>query len=110
MNLVWIYTTTGIENIPYEQLSEILSNRHGSLKVKSVSKGLIILNDNRIIKCAIEYFIRPDSVGNKKIKAANQCYYDQKSLGITGVTNYDCANCIRRCIQMKLSGELVRRI
>lgn len=113
MDLVTMYLSTGIEGIPYDRLARILEGSDDKIEVKSVSAGIIILSNNKVIKCAENYFTKPGDPGlnKKKLKSANNmCFYTQVSLGLTGkVNNYRCVECLQQCLLMKNSGELVRK-
>lgn len=106
MNLTDRYFRLGIEGIPATQLQRILMGTD-SVKVKLKSNGIIMLNNNRVIKCVSEYYGRSNQPKMKKM--SNQCFAAQQSLGLEGISSYDCARCHIRCIDMQEQGHLFRK-
>jgi hypothetical protein len=108
MNLVYLYYERGIEGYPTGQLLNIL-NGQDIVKVKMSTNGMVLLDNNKMIKCVSNYYMTPSGAFAKKSKMSNDCYYTQKDLGITGVGNYKCLQCHTNCINMFNDGFLNRK-
>jgi len=108
MNIVIRYLGIGIEGIPLNQFKNILEDKSG-ISVKTIGKGMLILSDNKLIKCVNNYYATREMKPTSKIKASNQCYYTQKDLDIKGIANYSCKDCHLRCINKQENKELVLR-
>jgi hypothetical protein len=108
LNLVRLYLGAGIEEIPLAQLESILRNNN-SVKVRIASQGMIMLSTKKVIKCVKEYYRTPEGHVASKKNISNRCYYVQKELGITNVSNYDCVHCHLKCIEMDGNKTLLCR-
>lgn len=108
MELIAAYLKTGIEEIPYKRLHDIL---YGSdaVKVKTVAGGMMVLSNNKVIKCASIYYKPPGEVEAPKKNFANNCFFAQKYLNIRGINNYECVRCHSACLKKYEDKELKRR-
>lgn len=101
MNLINLYLSSGIENIPIEVLERILNDQY-SCKVMTALKGMLLLSNQTLIKCVDKYYEKSniDLSTTKKIKSTNECFHKHKMLGIENVKPYDCKECHKQCINL----------
>jgi aldehyde:ferredoxin oxidoreductase len=110
MDLVTLALSKRIGNIEDNVLEQVLMDTHASLRLKKSGQGMLMLNNNAIIKCAGIYYRNPNAP-DKKVKHNNtalQCHYVQETLEIVGIDVYQCSQCHLRCIQKRKRKELRR--
>lgn len=108
MNLVTLFNQRQIVGISEGTLRLILEDRFPEIHVKKSGNGLIMLSNNKIIKCVQEYYTVP---GKKKIQHSgiSKCYKVQQEIGVLEeVSLNDCTRCHLACMRKKRQGELVR--
>lgn len=106
MNLVTRMLGIGIEGMSTTQLKSIL-NGADPIKVQMSNGGMMMLTNQRIVKCVINYYGRRNMPAMKKM--SNQCFATQQALNITGVNNYSCASCHMKCMDMHDNKEIYRK-
>jgi hypothetical protein len=108
MELITEYLRSGIEEIPYKLLLDILDNKD-TVKVKTVASGMMVLSNNKVIKCASNYYKPAGETVALKKNFANNCFFAQKYLNMHGISNYECVRCHRMCLEKLEAKELKRR-
>lgn len=106
MNTMDLLRGPMIENISFEELSQVLlTPLSGNVSVRTKRNGLIVLTDNRIVKCVSEYY---QPVGEKPIKAsgANPCHKIHKGFAINNVPANSCELCHLQCMAKQKEGLL----
>jgi hypothetical protein len=107
MDLIFKYINRGIEGYTDDELKRILFSEH-VVTVKNVANSVMLLSNDRIIKCAAEYYASETGVIVKRKKVTNECFFIQKTLGIKSVANYDCKTCHMECLRMKRENKLIK--
>ena len=111
MNLVdFVITNTNIEGIPNDEFKENLLRGNYAL-----ASPLIRMN-NKLIRCAIEYYQAKDPNHNtglatkKSPKNTQECFQNLLYLGEDSSMTYHCDNCHLRCLEKMSDGTLARRM
>lgn len=110
MDLITLMLSRRIGNLEERDWEKVLAGTHESLNIKKSGQGMLMLNNNVIIKCVIDYYRQP-SDPNKKIKHSNaalKCHYVQENLNIVGLDAYQCELCHLRCLNRKKTHDLIR--
>lgn len=109
MNLVTLLSRKNIEGLSEGELVSIL-NKNSHIKIKSARNGLIVLDNNKIIKCVREYYKDPKGKPlSKSGDPVSKCFYTQQEFGLSNdVSIGDCESCHLACLNKKNKGKLVR--
>lgn len=107
MNLTQIYLHETIEDMQLITLKSILEGKDNNIRVRNESPAMILLNNNKIIKCVGDYYKTSTDKKRSKLKSSNECYDTQTLLEIKGVANYNCNKCHLKCITMLREKDLV---
>lgn len=107
MNLVTqlVSNDTFIEGMHKEQVADILSQRHPSIRISTMRHGNIILSNNKIIKCIAQYYCKTDGKVFKKSKTSNLCHLYQQEADVQ-CAPYSCLACHLQCLQKLKEGKL----
>lgn len=108
MNLVTklVSNDTFIEGIHKEEVTNILNQRHPSIRISLSRHGNIILSNNKIIKCVSRYYA--DSSGQPFLirkSSTHQCHEVRKAANIDCPTN-SCISCHLQCLEKLKEGNL----
>lgn len=93
-----------------ETLLEILKDKNPLVKVKNVRSGVIIFTNNKVLKCAGEYYeslsnITPTRTSNLYLN----CCHVRRTLGTEEVGYGNCKQCHAKCIMLERSQEIKRK-
>lgn len=119
MNLVSLLNNRNIEGIQETILKEILEGTHPSVGIKYSGNGLVVLTNNKVIKCVKNYYVNPNEhgkFGGSSELNASQCFNIQKYMGLvqpdeplaTILVNR-CGVCHLACLRKKEEGKLKRK-
>lgn len=109
MDLITMLLKKNIGNMRDDVLEDVLRGQDAACNVRSVSHGLIVLNNNTIIKCVSNYYKLPDQPKlGKHSNAALHCNAVHTSFGINGINVFQCVQCHLQCMGKKQQRELQR--
>ena len=109
MNLVDLYNGGFIVGLREKELEDILLNRHSMLAIKTESNGMLLLTNNKVVKCIRYYYKTKEAPLKKTNSAAIQCYNIQQHFDIKDIGVFSCISCHLRCIQ-KRRRKYIKRI
>lgn len=94
-----------IEGMHKEDIKNILTESHPSIKIKIMRHGNIILNNYKIIKCIGNYYADSNGKHFKKPKSTNTCY-EYKQQAKVECAPYSCLTCHLQCLRKLQEGKL----
>lgn len=117
MDLIDLYKIRSVEGlcpiewyaILEENLENDSTNNFGNahldteIHIKNSGPGVIILSNNKIVKCVIDYYkYRDESKNNKKSSTlSNQCYEVKRHFDLPVTGTKDCVSCHKMCLDLR---------
>ena len=109
-----IYMAQFIGHVDNDRLNKILLNEDEDIHVKKCMNGMIVLDNNKIIRCIDQYYNRPKDVPeNSSFRTSKnkllRCENVRKNYGLDTIGSMDCIQCHRICLQRAAAGRISRQ-